>query len=153
MNWKPGVLLTILVAGSAACSDRDASGDLANVRAQAEAYFAALMSDDPTAATALRVDDVVQMPPSSRPRTSSSAIEAVFSRFRASNDHTVVALIDDIQLSGDLAVTRATFEQTIIPKIGDDTTVVTGSWLLVWRRQPDGAWKMTTEVWTNHPPD
>ena len=124
---------------------------MAEVRDQSQAYFDALNSDDPAAATALRFDDVVQMAPNSPPRMGASAIEASFRRFRAANNHRVETTIDDVDASGDLGVVRATFEQTIMPMDGSDGRIVTGSWLLVWRRHDGGPWKMSFETWTTYP--
>jgi ketosteroid isomerase-like protein len=56
---------------------------------------------------------------------------------------------EDVQVSGDLAFTRGTQTQTLIPKSGGDTLTAKGNWLCIYRIQPDGTWKCIINTWTD----
>ncbi len=53
-----------------------------------------------------------------------------------------------IQRSGDLAVTYSTYAERRVSKATGEVTRQIGQWLLVWRRQADGIWRVSTETWT-----
>ena len=53
-----------------------------------------------------------------------------------------------IQRSGGLAVTYSTYHERRISKETGTVTRQNGQWLLVWRRQTDGTWKVSTSTWT-----
>jgi ketosteroid isomerase-like protein len=50
-------------------------------------------------------------------------------------------------VSGDLAVVRSVFEGAWIPKDGSLRIELAGNWLQVWKRQPDGVWKLLHNIW------
>ena len=59
--------------------------------------------------------------------------------------------IDDILVSGDLAVETGTYLNTLRTKTGQ-TLTAGGKNLVVWKRQPDGSWKIAREMGNDGPP-
>jgi len=57
--------------------------------------------------------------------------------------------VEDIKVSGDLAVIRGSFEGVFIPNEGGATIHAKGAWLDVCERQEDGSWKMILTLGTD----
>jgi ketosteroid isomerase-like protein len=57
----------------------------------------------------------------------------------------------ELAASGDLGYTYGTNRFTFENGAGQLTTA-TGRYLTTWRKQPDGSWKCTYEVWNDDPP-
>jgi ketosteroid isomerase-like protein len=53
----------------------------------------------------------------------------------------------DVVVSGDLAVRRFTGRLTLTPKVGGDPITERVKGLHVRRKQADGSWKITQDVW------
>lgn len=50
--------------------------------------------------------------------------------------------------AGDLAVLRASYEETLTPKDEGEPMDLTGSWLIVLRKQSDGSWQLWRNMWS-----
>jgi ketosteroid isomerase-like protein len=57
----------------------------------------------------------------------------------------------DTGVSGDLAYERGTYTTDVYPKAGGETRHVAGSFLRIYRRQPDGKWKMIYDTFNSVP--
>ena len=136
----------------AACAQSEPPTDPAEVRAEVEAYIATFASDDPAAISAFFAANAMQMPPDEAAITGRGAIEAAYAEFLAANDLALSTSVEDLQVSGDLAVARASFRQSMTPKAGGEMTEEVGSWIMVWGRQSDGSWKISMEMWSAYPP-
>lgn len=134
-----------------ACAPAESPTDPAEVRAQLDTYLATYSPVDLDAMTASLAEDVVIMPPDERPTFGRAAQQSGFEEFLAMYDFTLNTTVDDLHVSGDLAVARTTFEQTMTPKAGGDTEAESGSWIIVMERQEDGSWKVTQEMWSVYP--
>lgn len=139
---------------AASCTRGEQPVDLGEIHAQFDAYNAAFAASDANALATLYVDDAVRIPPDEPIETGVTAIQAELATFFADNDYVLDEVtVDDVQASGNLVVIRATFREHWTPKAGGDTTQQTGRWITVWGRQPDGTWKITTEMWTVQQPE
>jgi len=56
--------------------------------------------------------------------------------------------VEDIRVSGDLAVLRGSFSGTFVPKEKGEPVNEKGLWVTVYQRQPDGAWKRVYSLGT-----
>ncbi len=150
------ICLTILAAlvPAASCTRGEQPVDLGEVRAQFDAYNAAFAASDADRLAAWYTDDAVRIDPDEPIETGVAAIQAQLGTFFADNDYVLDEVTtDDVQASGNLAVIRATFREHWTPKAGGDMIQQTGRWITVWERQPDGTWKITTEMWTVPQPE
>jgi ketosteroid isomerase-like protein len=65
--------------------------------------------------------------------------------FKQNTFKTAKGRVTDVTVSGDLAVETGTYEMTIVPKNGPAISD-RGKYIHVWRRGPDGAWKVTRYI-------
>ena len=114
-----------------------------------DAYKTALASADVDAMAAFYFDDGMRIPPDKPPQRGLLAVREYLTSVFAENAYILdEATPDDVHVSGDLATVRATYRDHAYPKAGGDTTWTAGRWLSVWGREPDGRWKIRTEMWT-----
>jgi len=140
----------LLVALLAACSPGEAPSPEAGAdqRAIAEAsraFSAAYVAGDTAAIGALYTDDAVLMPPN-RNIEGNADIRAFFapSQNRTQVGHELVS--EKLLIDGDLAIDMGTWSSTTQR---DDAEPDTSSerYLVVWRRQVDGSWKIAWDAW------
>ena len=56
---------------------------------------------------------------------------------------------DEVYITGDLAILRGSSQVTVTPNDGSEPWVDTGSFVEVYRRQPDGSWKSIWDIWNS----
>lgn len=125
----------------------------ASVDRAAGALLAALRSDSPDSLLALMADDVVIMPPNEAILRGKPAVRAWYEQFvkqmrTASLDITNRELF----IGGDYATEVAQFVWTLVPVGGGAQVVDRGSYVQLWRRQSDGHWVFSREVWNSTTP-
>ena len=70
------------------------------------------------------------------------ALEKFYSDFYAAGSVTSLRVTPEpLQIDGDLAIEAGGYEETIV--MSGQTMDVSGSYLMVWQRQPDGAWRIS----------
>ncbi len=144
------LLLGLLVT---ACARTEPATNPDEIRQQYDAYNAAFETNDVNAILPFYADDAVRLPSDGSMITGLATMRDSMVAFREQNDY----VLDEnsppqIQVSGDLAVTYATFAEHWISKATGDTTWQVGHWLVVWQRQSDGSWKISKEMWTARQP-
>jgi ketosteroid isomerase-like protein len=75
-----------------------------------------------------------------------SAIEADFREFFAGFNARHKTTIVSLEVAGDWAIERGTYELSVAPKAGGPTVSELGKHIVV-RRKVDGAWKIQWEIW------
>jgi uncharacterized protein (TIGR02246 family) len=115
----------------------------------------AFNAGDTSAAVALVMDDAVDLPPN-RPAVIGkeairSFVQSDFNRFTWDFTDEIV----EVEVSGDLAVMWTNYSVTLSPKDGGEPIESSGKWLKVLKRQSDGSWKFSRNIWNsdNPPPE
>ena len=108
-----------------------------------------------SAAVALVMDDAVDLPPH---RPAVIGREAIRSFVQSDFDLFTMNFADEIvevEVAGDLAVIWSNYTVTLTPKDGGEPIENNGKWLKVLKRQPDGSWKFSRNIWNsdNPPPE
>jgi uncharacterized protein (TIGR02246 family) len=115
----------------------------------------AFNAGDASAAVALVMDDAVDLPPN---RPAVIGREAIRSFVQSDFDTFTMNFADEIvevEVAGDLAVIWSNYTVTLTPKDDGEPIENTGKWLKVLKRQPDGSWKFSRNIWNsdNPPPE
>ena len=105
----------------------------------------AFIAGDASAAAALFTDDAVLMLNGAPQLTGRAAIEqALIPFFAAVKYRSVVANVQEVQFFGDYALEMGTTVMTY--EAGGRTVVDHGKYLVGWKRQPGGEWKIHRDV-------
>jgi len=100
---------------------------------------------------ALFSDDALFLPPNSPP-LSIDDVRSMYEVMFGDNTMQMTSQAAEVVVSGDLAVVRASYEETITPTGEGEATSLNGPWLVVLRKQSDGSWKGWHNMWTVVPP-
>jgi len=134
------------VAEVAALSDED----VAAIHVSTEEYIQAWRSADWVTLTALHTEDAVIMPPNQSMVQGRDEIQA-------SNEASPVPVeanltIVEIDGRGDLAYVRGTYSITVQPEGVPEPIQDTGKYLEIRRKQEDGSWLITIDIWNSDLP-
>jgi len=148
-----------LVCGTVACAKAaeapitDPVADKAAVDAVRNREISALNSGVADSMVTVYAEDILMMAPNEAAVTGSAAlrrwIDTTFSQVTMTGRYTS----SSVEVSGDLAVDHYTGEITVTPKAaGGKPMTETIKGLHILRRQADGSWKITQDIWNNDPP-
>jgi ketosteroid isomerase-like protein len=151
-------ILPIVVSGFVALSgcsrtlEQSHATDLAAITAFNQKYLKAINDGDGAALSALTDDDHIMISPNRAPVEGKAANDRAnsqaFQRFRISEQWTVRETVID----GDLAYQRGLFTVSATPKSGGAERTTRGNFLRIYRRQPDGSWRMTRDMFSSDQP-
>ncbi|MBN2320990.1 MAG: SgcJ/EcaC family oxidoreductase [Acidobacteria bacterium] len=95
-------------------------------------------------------DDAVRIPPNEPPSIGKEAIqqsaEQMFDNLSPREEKDVV---ENVQVSGNLAVAHIKWSSLITPKTGSEPFDVNGNWILVFKRESDNSWKIIYSIWND----
>jgi len=98
-------------------------------------------------------ENSMQMPPNEPIRKGKEAILFGMKNARELNDeHCDSSVVEDVRVSGNLAVVRGVDTGTNTPRSGGEPIKYSVKWLTVLERQPDGIWKWIYEMWNDNNP-
>lgn len=159
MRVTPSVALFLAITLSACQpAGEQTEADVAAIQALAEEWTAAFNTGDVAGVVAWYTDDAVQMPPNEPANTGPEAIgawlQAIFAEYSGHpGDRIVLGLSSqEIQVAGDWAFDRGTYEWTVTPLADGEAIQESGKYIVIWQRQPDGSWKMAREIWNSNTP-
>lgn len=97
-------------------------------------------------------ENSILMPPNESIYKGKEAIRLLYQEYRKSNkDHYDSSVVEDVRVSGDLAVARGMDTGITTPRSGGEAVKFNQKWLMVFERQSDGAWKCISEMWNENP--
>jgi len=121
------------------------------ITAQTERYAGALRDNDTAGILALWTDDGVYLDATTPTVVGRAALDSMFQGIFAAARVVDVSLeIEEIMVDRDLAFERLSFMETVHPH-GAEPMAVRGRAFLVWRRGPDGTWRIARGIGTPLP--
>lgn len=141
-------MLSVMLAAPAPAQDTEDGGVAEAIARSAAAFSRALEAGDAAAMAAQYTDDATLIPPNGRLIDGRDAIQEFWTP-RNPDFQTLrhELTTNRLEVSGDVATEVGTWFQRA--QLGDgEPTESSGRYLVVWRRQPDGEWKMQFDSWT-----
>jgi uncharacterized protein (TIGR02246 family) len=124
--------------------------DRARVAGTTAGLLAAVNTSDADRSAAVWTVDGVLMPPHHPSVQGREAIARHFRNLFSRSKFSFAFTSSTIDLAGDVALERVTYTVTIWPGDGAASIEDAGKGLHVYRRQPDGSWKLAYDIWNSN---
>lgn len=130
-----------------------ARDDVAAIKAVSDARAEAFRQGDAAAIAARFTEDGLLMAPGAPAVRGREAVRAYYQKLFDEFHAGLESGYDEVEVSGDLAFGRGFAKVTARPKSGDGPEVVsTAKYINILRRQPDGTWLTTHDIWNGNEP-
>jgi ketosteroid isomerase-like protein len=127
---------------------RVAASDVSAVRRVGEGYLAAIRSGDVDAMMAHWGDHPTLLPPNAPGVRGRDEVRAWAQAFQKRVRVTEARFTEsEVTIGGDLAAERLAFTMTLEPAAGGAPMILTGKGVHLYRRQADGDWKLSLDIW------
>lgn len=131
----------------------DTAAETAKVDVLRNEFVTAFNAGDPTAAAAGYTDDAAFMPPGREAVVGKAAILAYYEHFFAQfAAHSELAPADTKILDDGWAYERGSSTVTLTPKAGGTPVTSTGKYLVIFKKQNDGSWKVAEDIHNSNTP-
>ena len=125
----------------------------AEVHAAADARLKALAAGDVEAYLSVYTDDAVWMPPSPIEVVGKEAARLrIGQAFETATLDPVIHSREQTVMSPDWIADRGQYSIMVTPKQGGESRQEVGSFLILWRRDVDGKWKIYFDIWNTDRP-
>jgi uncharacterized protein (TIGR02246 family) len=91
--------------------------------------------------------DAVILPPGGPVIEGSETIRELFRQEFERFDTKLAFTTQEIEVDGDMAYRRGRYVWRGTPRLSGQTIETTNKFLEVWRRQPDGSWRIAVDMW------
>jgi len=125
--------------------------EVETVRAWFQQYTAAINGGAVDQWATFVANDAVILPPDEPPIIGMGNIRPRYAALFDAYSFDLTGQPEEITVAGQLAIVRASIEETLTPTGGGPPTQFRGAWLLVLRKQSDGAWKLWRNMWSVYP--
>ena len=153
MRSRSILLFLPLALALAACQPQAgplSDEDVAAIRNSHAAYHEVALGKDWDAVVTYYTTDAVIMPPNQPAVHERDAIRDWYASFPPVTE--VALPIVEIDGRGDIAYVRGTYKLTLVIEGAPEPITDTGKNLAIWRRQPDGSWKMAVDTFNSDVP-
>jgi uncharacterized protein (TIGR02246 family) len=152
MRIAGGRSYLIVVALVAACQAEEGD-DAADTRARAEIdslgrqWEEAANRGEVERIMEIYAPDAVILPPGGPVIEGSQTIRELFRQEFERFDTKLAFTTQAIEVEGDMAFRRGRYVWRGTPRLSGQTVETTNKFLEVWRRHPDGSWKISVDMW------
>jgi uncharacterized protein (TIGR02246 family) len=140
--------LALLCTG---CQTSSIAGDVEALNRLQKQVDSAIIAGATERYVALITDDAVLMPPNGAPVIGKDAIrlwnQAMFKQSRIQSYSSVD---DEVVVTGDWAFRRARIDWTIASTAGGAPARDSGKYIIIYRRQADGSWRVARDIWNSN---
>lgn len=142
----------LLAAGCRVAPEPTFADELAQITAFNERYLSSINEEDIAALSNLTTDGHVMLPPNSEPVVGKAANDAMNGGAFERYDFSETWSPSETVIDGNLAFQRGTFTTIATPKAEGDRLEISGSFLRIYQRQPNGEWRMTRDMFNSSTP-
>ena len=156
MSIQTAVLFALIVASSSTAyadskgNDQGVREAQAAIEAANAKFSEAFARGDAKALAAMYTSDAIAFPPDSEMIRGNEAIGEFWKATRDSGVRAAVLTTVEVDRSGDVAYEVGKVSLTIQPA-GKDPTTAVAKYVVVWKRQADGSWKLHRDIWNSLP--
>ena len=137
-------------AGFAASASQDQT--LANLAKVREQWVQDLHGKQLESILNFYAPDAAFLQPNGDRITGSAALRSLFQNIMATFTSELTLHSRNLEASGDLAYDSGDFEESLTNVATGAKIASKGSYLVIYKRQRDGSWKIVQHVWTGTPP-
>ena len=144
------VAASLTACGGTGSSQPPLDQDVAAIAAFNKRYLGAINDEDIATLSSLTTEGHVMIAPNRAPIVGKKANDELnggaFERFNFDESWAPIETV----VSGDLGFQRGTYTTVITPKDGGDKREVSGTFLRIYQRQPNGEWRMTRDTFNSY---
>ena len=96
--------------------------------------------------------DAVFLQPTGERITGSAALRILFQTIMATFNSDLTLHSQNLETSGDLAYDSGDFQENLTTIDTGAKITSHGSYIIIFKRQPNGSWQIAQQVWTGTPP-
>lgn len=153
MKPKYAVVACVLLIVTLGCRQREnEAADVQAIKDAIAAWDKAWNAGDCETLASFYTADAIAMAPNVPAARGVNTLRASckkdFDQFREENR----SIVENVRVSGNLAVARGTQEASTTPKAGGASVRDKEKWIVVFLRQQDGSWKMLWEIYNSDLP-
>jgi ketosteroid isomerase-like protein len=100
----------------------------------------------------LYADDAVFLQPTGERITGSAALRTLFQTIMSPFNSDLTLHSQNLETSGALAYDSGDFQETLTTIATGAKITSKGSYIIIYKRQPNGSWQIVQHVWTGTPP-
>jgi uncharacterized protein (TIGR02246 family) len=156
MSTRTAVLFALIVASSSTAyagskgNDQGVREAQAAIEAANAKFSEAFARGDAKALSAMYTSDAIALPPDSEMIRGNEAIGEFWKATRDSGVRGAALTTVEVGRSGDVAYEVGKVSLTIQPA-GKEPTTAVAKYVVVWKRQADGSWKLHRDIWNSLP--
>jgi ketosteroid isomerase-like protein len=136
-------------AASAAGTEASTLATLAKIR---EAWVQDLRTKKLEPILMFYAPDAAFLEPNGERITGSAALHTLFQNIMATFNSDLTLNSKNLETSGDLAYDSGDFEETLTNIASGAKVSSKGSYIIIYKRQANGSWRIVLHVWTGIPP-
>ena len=123
-----------------------------SIRKVTEQVVTAMNEGDIESFFAVISDDAVFFPPTEPPKSGNELPDWMNHFLNQFSVHFDRYVDEEIVPAGDLAINHYSYEWTVTPKAGGESTIGQGHGIRILKLRADGSWKITREIWSIYRP-
>lgn len=145
-------LLSVILICS--CSKQDSSvdteTDIAAITAMSKARADAFNAGDAAAIAQHFTEEGILMAPGKSVSFGRPAVGAYYAGIFAEFETSLDSYYEEVEISGDLGFGRGEAKVMLIDKLTGDTTYSSSKYLNIVKKQADGSWQTTHDIWNDN---
>lgn len=147
------ILSILLLLSFSACAQKvNDPADVQAIKDASVAWDKAWNAGDADALASLYTADAVAMAPNQTSEAGRDAMRASSRKYFEQFSDENRSAVEDVRISGDLAVARGTQETRTTVKAGGASFQDKSKWISAYQRQPNGSWKILWEMYNSDLP-